>query len=35
VSPVRYELGVYIAEDDILRSDRRDHLKSPNAVLGF
>jgi hypothetical protein len=24
---VRYELGIYIAEDDILRSHRRENLK--------
>jgi hypothetical protein len=28
VSPVRYELGFYIPEDDILHSDRREHLRS-------
>jgi hypothetical protein len=28
VSPVRYELGFYIAEDDILHSHRRENLKS-------
>jgi hypothetical protein len=28
VSPVRYELGFYIPEDDILHSDRREKLKS-------
>jgi hypothetical protein len=27
VSPVKYELGVYIPEDDILHSDRRELLK--------
>jgi hypothetical protein len=27
VSPVRYELGFYIPEDDILLSDRRETLK--------
>jgi hypothetical protein len=27
VSPVRYELGSYIPEDDILHSDRRENLK--------
>jgi hypothetical protein len=26
VSPVRYELGFYIPEDDILRSHRREKL---------
>jgi hypothetical protein len=28
VSPVRYELGSYIPEDDILDSHRRENLKS-------
>jgi hypothetical protein len=28
VSPVKYELGFHIPEDDILHSDRREHLKS-------
>jgi hypothetical protein len=28
VSPVKYELGFYITEDDILHSHRRDNLKS-------
>jgi hypothetical protein len=28
VSPVRYELDFYIPEDDILRSHRRENLKS-------
>jgi hypothetical protein len=28
VSPVRYELGFYIPEDDILHSHRRENLKS-------
>jgi hypothetical protein len=28
VSPVKYELGFYIAEDDILHSHRRENLKS-------
>jgi hypothetical protein len=28
VSPVRYEQGFYIPEDDILHSDRRENLKS-------
>jgi hypothetical protein len=27
MSPVRYELGCYIQEDDILRSHRRENLK--------
>jgi hypothetical protein len=28
VSPVRYELGLYIPEDDIPHSHRRENLKS-------
>jgi hypothetical protein len=28
VSPVKYVLGFYIPEDDILHSDRRENLKS-------
>jgi hypothetical protein len=28
VSPVRYELGFYISEDDILHSQRRESLES-------
>jgi hypothetical protein len=28
VSPVKYELGVFIPEDDILLSHRRENLKS-------
>jgi hypothetical protein len=28
VSPVKYELGFYILEDDILHSYRRENLKS-------
>jgi hypothetical protein len=28
VSPVKYELGFYIPEDDILNSHRREHIKS-------
>jgi hypothetical protein len=28
VSPVKYELGLYIPEDDILHSHRRENLKS-------
>jgi hypothetical protein len=28
VSPVRYEMGFYIPEDDILYSHRRENLKS-------
>jgi hypothetical protein len=28
VSPVKYELGIYIPEDDILHSHRSENLKS-------
>jgi hypothetical protein len=31
VSPVRYEVGFYIPEDDILHSHRRGNLKSYNC----
>jgi hypothetical protein len=34
VSPVKYELGFYIP-DDILRSDRRENLKSYIALTGW
>jgi hypothetical protein len=34
VSPVRYELGFYIPEGDILRSHRRENLKSYIALTG-
>jgi hypothetical protein len=30
MSPVKYELGFYIPEDDILHSHRRENLKSYN-----
>jgi hypothetical protein len=33
VSPVRYELGFYIPEDDMLHSDCREHLKSYFVVV--
>jgi hypothetical protein len=33
MSPVRYELGFYIPEDDILHSDRRKNIKSHLLVL--
>jgi hypothetical protein len=33
VSPVKYELGVYIPEDGILHSHRRENLKSYKALL--
>jgi hypothetical protein len=32
VSPVKYELGFYIPEDDILHSHRRENLKSYIAL---
>jgi hypothetical protein len=35
VSPVKYELGFYIPEDDILHSDRRENLKSYRALTGW
>jgi hypothetical protein len=33
VSPVKYELGFYIPEDDILHSHRRENLKSVTLQL--
>jgi hypothetical protein len=35
VSPVRYELGFYIPEDDVLHSHRRVNLKSYIALTGW
>jgi hypothetical protein len=35
VSPVRYGLGFYIAEDNIPHSHRRDNLKSYIALTGW
>jgi hypothetical protein len=35
VSPVKYELGFYIPEDDILHSHRRENLKSYLALTGW
>jgi hypothetical protein len=35
VSPVKYELSFYIAEDDILHSHRRENLKSYIALTGW
>jgi hypothetical protein len=35
VSPVKYELGFYIPEDDNLHSDRRENLKSYVALTGW
>jgi hypothetical protein len=35
VSPVKYEQGFYIPEDGILRSHRRENLKSYIALTGW
>jgi phage pi2 protein 07 len=35
VSPVKYELGFYIPEDDILHSHYRENLKSYIALTGW
>jgi hypothetical protein len=35
VSPLRYELGLYMPEDDILHSDRRENLKSYIALTSW
>jgi hypothetical protein len=35
VSPVKYELGFYIPDDDILHSHCREHLKSYTALTGW
>jgi hypothetical protein len=35
MSPVKYELDVYIPEDGILHSDRRKNLKSYIALTGW
>jgi hypothetical protein len=35
VSPVKYELGFHIPEDDILHSLRRENLKSYIALTGW
>jgi hypothetical protein len=35
VSPVKYELGVYIPEDSILHSHRRENLKSYKYGTGL
>jgi hypothetical protein len=35
MSSVRYELGFYISEDDILYSHHRDNLKSYIALSGW
>jgi hypothetical protein len=33
VSPVKYELGFYIPEDDILHSHRRENIKSYTLLM--
>jgi hypothetical protein len=35
VSPVKYELGVYFPEDDILHIHRRENLKSYKYLNGY
>jgi hypothetical protein len=35
VSPVRYEMGFYISEEDILHSNHRENLKSHIALTGW
>jgi hypothetical protein len=35
VSPVKYELGIYIPEDDILHSHRCENLKSYTDLKQF
>jgi hypothetical protein len=35
VFPVKYELGFYVPEDDILHSHRRENLKSYRAFTGW
>jgi hypothetical protein len=35
VSPVKYELGVYIPEDDILHSDCRENPRSYMTLTGW
>jgi hypothetical protein len=35
MSPVKYELGLYIPEDDILHSHCRENLKSYIALTGW
>jgi hypothetical protein len=35
VSPVKYEVGFYTPEDDILHSHRRENLKSYIALTGL
>jgi hypothetical protein len=35
MSPVMYEVGVYIPEDDILHSQRRENVKSYMALTDW
>jgi hypothetical protein len=35
VSPVKYEMGFYIPEGDILHSHCREDLKSDNNMINF
>jgi hypothetical protein len=35
VSPLKYELGFYIPEDDILHSHRRENLRSDIELTGW
>jgi hypothetical protein len=35
VSPVKYEMGFYIPDDDILHSHRRESLKSYRVLHNF
>jgi hypothetical protein len=35
MSPVKYDLGFYISEDDILHSHRRENLKSDIALTDW
>jgi hypothetical protein len=35
VSPVKYELAIYIPQDDILHSHRRENLKSYLPKLNY
>jgi hypothetical protein len=35
MSPVKYGLGFYIPEDDILHSHSRENLKSDIALIGW
>jgi hypothetical protein len=35
MSPVKYELGFYIPEDDIFHTHSRENLKSYTALTGW